>query len=153
MNSLRKVVKSDNGNAIASLDRRDVLRIKTIHVLSVGPVDRGNFVHDALLELANFRLSIATDYSRLWAIPKHERIHAVVIHCTFSLSELKDSCRLIRRRWPHAGILVVHQGEGFLDDALYDDRVAPTVAPEVLLTTIERLTEEEDWRRFGNAEL
>jgi hypothetical protein len=35
---------------------------------------------------------------------------------------------------------VVRNGEGFLEDALYDDRVGPTAAPEALLATIERLT-------------
>ena len=33
-----------------------------INVLSVGPVDHGSMVHDALLDGSNFRLTIATDY-------------------------------------------------------------------------------------------
>jgi hypothetical protein len=77
----------------------------------------------------------------------------VVLHDTFSSSELEDSCRFIRRRWPYAGILVVHRGEGFLDDALYDDRVVPNVAPEVLLSTIQRLTGSWQGWRSGDVEL
>jgi hypothetical protein len=96
-------------------------------------------VHDALLDGPNSRLSIAPDYRMLWVIPKQESIQVVILHNTLSLFELDDASRFIRRRWPHARILVLRRGEGFLDDALYDDRLAPTVVPEVLLTAIERL--------------
>jgi hypothetical protein len=111
---------------------------KTIHVLSVGSVDRGCMVHDTLLKGPKFRLSIATDYRALWAIPKQEPIQVVILHNTLSAIDLEDSCRFIRRRWPDAWILLIRTGEGSLDDALYDDRVLPAVAQEVLLSAIER---------------
>ncbi len=149
MNSPHKAVKKDEGKAIAHL----APRAKNIHVLSVGPMDRGSLVHDALLEMPDFRLSIATDYRELWVIPKHESIHLVILHNTFSLFELEDASRFIRTRWPPAKILIVRRGEGFLDDELYDDRVTPPASLEVLLSAIERLTSERDDRRFGNAEL
>jgi hypothetical protein len=153
MNSLHEVVKNDDGNAVASLARTDALREKVIHVLSLGPVGRGNLVHDALFELPSFRLSIVRDYRELWMIPKQKSIHVVILHNTISAPELEDAGRFIRRRWPHARILLVCAGPGLINDALYDDRVAPTVAPEVLLKAIERLIGGRDEQRFGIAEL
>jgi hypothetical protein len=122
----------------------------TIHVLSVGPVDRGSMVHDALLDGSNFRLTIAADYRELWGMPTQESIQVAILHSTLSTFELEAACRLIRRRWPYARILVVSRGESFLENALYDDRVAPTVALEVLLTTIEQLTCGLHQRRSGD---
>ena len=140
MSSLERVPNDVHENAIGNLDR-EVLRMpKTIHVLFVGPVAHGNMIHDVLLELPDFRLFIATDYPGLWAIPREEPIHVVVLHNTFSSSELEDSCRFIRRRCPHAGILLVHRGESSLEDALYDDCVVPNVAPDILLSTIQSNT-------------
>lgn len=152
MNSLGKVTNDVYVNAVESLARTALRMPKAIHVLSVGPVAHGNMVYDLLLELPDFRLSIATDYSGLWAIPSQQSIDVVVLHNTFSSSELEDSCRFIRRRWPHAGILLVHWGESFLEDALYDDRVVPDVAPEVLLSTIQRLKGRWQGRRSADVE-
>jgi hypothetical protein len=75
----------------------------------------------------------------LWEIPKEESIQVAILHNTLSPVELEDASRFIRRRWPHARILVLRRGVGLLDDALYDERVAPTVTPEVLLAAIEWL--------------
>ena len=153
MNSLGKVTNDVDESANGSAGRT-VLRMQmAIHVLSVGPVAHGNMVHDVLLELPNFRLSIARDYSGLWAIPKQELIHVAILHNTFSSSELEDLCRFIRRRWPHAGILMIHRGEGFLDDTLYDDRVVPNADPEVLLSAIQRLNGRWQGWRSGDVEL
>jgi hypothetical protein len=112
---------------------------KTIHIVSVGPVECGSMVHDALLDRISFRLSIATDYRKLWEVPAQEIIHVAVLHNTLSSFELEAACRLIRQRWPYAKILLVAKEESFLDDGLYDDR-APTAARDVLQNTIERLT-------------
>jgi hypothetical protein len=116
-------------------------------------MDFGCMVHDALLDGPNCRLSIAPDYRELWAIPKQESIQVVILHNTLSPFELEDASRFIRRRWAQARILVVRRGEGFLDDALYDDRLAPTVVPEVLLTAIERLAGGWHGWRSRDAEL
>lgn len=153
MNSLDKVTPSANGNTIQSLDRSILRATKTIHVLSVGSLAHGDMIHEVLLEIPDFRLSVATDYSRVWAISKQEPIDVVVLHNTFSSSELEDFCRLIRRRWPHAGIVLVHRGENFLEDNLYDDRVVPNAAPEVLLSTIQRLKGRWQGRRSEDVEL
>lgn len=142
MNKLCGVANFANENAIGTVSRRHTQMAVSIHVLSVGPVDRGSMVHDVLLQVPNFRLSIATDYRELWVIPKQGAIHLVILHNTLSTFELEESCRFIRQQWPHVRILVVRRGEGFLDDELYDDRVEPTVTPEILLTAIERLIGE-----------
>jgi len=109
-----------------------------IHVLSVGSVDCGSLVHDALLHGPSFHLTIATDCKQLWTIPRQESLQIVILHSTLTAFELEDVSRFIRQRWPLARILVLRSGEGFLDDALYDDRLAPTVAPDVLIAEIER---------------
>jgi len=141
MNRLCDVNPGSNESAIRTepLDRAHIRMSKTIHVISVGPVDCGSMVHDALLGGTSFHLSIATDYRKLWEMSAQESIHMAVLHDTLSSFELEAVCRLIRQRWPYAKILLVARGESLLDDGLYDDR-APTAAPDVLLTTIERLT-------------
>lgn len=151
MNSLGKVTESSNANTSQNLDRTILRMIKTIHVLSVGPLAHGDMIHDVLLEIPDFRLSVATDYPGLWAIRKQELIDVVILHDTFSASEIEDFCHLIRRRWPHAGIVFVHRGESFLEEALYDDRVVPNVAPEVLLSTIQRL--KGRWKGWGSEDV
>jgi hypothetical protein len=153
MNRLSVVATGVEETAIGSLDGRDVQIPKTIHVLSVGPVDFGSIVHDALLHGPNSRLSISPGCRELWVIPQKESIQVVILHDSLSSFELEDASRFIRRRWPHARILVLRRGEGFLDDALYDDRLVPTVVPEVLLTAIERLAGGWHGWRSRDAEL
>jgi hypothetical protein len=126
---------------------------KTIHVLSVGPVDYGSVVHDALLKGPKFRLSIATDYRELWVIPKQELIQVAILHNTLSAFELEDASRFIRQQWPNARILIIRRGVGSLDDALYDDRLAPNAAPELLLFAIERHTGKGHEWRYGDIEV
>jgi hypothetical protein len=139
MNRLCDLTTFANGNATITMNRRHFQIPIAIHVLSVGPVDRGSMVHDALLHEPNFHLSIATDYRELWRIPTQESVHIAILHNTLSAFEAEAACRLIRRRWLHARILVVSAIESKLEDALYDDRVAPSASSEVLFTTIERL--------------
>jgi hypothetical protein len=139
MNRLCDVTTFANDNAIVTMDRRHFHIAVAIHVLSIGPVDRGSMVHDALLHGPNFHLSIATDYRELWRMSMQESIQVAILHNTLSRFETEAVCRLIRRRWLHARILVVSAVESNLEDALYDDRVAPSVSSDVLFTTIERL--------------
>ncbi|MGD0940688.1 MAG: hypothetical protein ABR905_13370 [Terracidiphilus sp.] len=153
MSRLSSFAKGVEETSIGGLDGRDVQPPKAIHVLSVGPVDFGCMVHDALLDGPNPHLSIAPSYRELWAISKQESIQVVILHNTLSSFELEDASRFIRRRWPHARILVLHSGEGFLEDALYDERVALTVAPGVLLAAIERLAGGWQGQRSQDAEL
>jgi hypothetical protein len=147
MNRLCDVSKVVKESAIGSMNRRAPQMPKAIHVLSVGAAVCGSVVHDALLNGPRFSLYIATDYRELWAIPKHETIQVVILHNTLSSFELDDASRFIRQRWPHARILVVRNGEGFLDDALYDVRVVSNVDREVLRATFERLIGDwHEWR-------
>jgi hypothetical protein len=144
MNRLGNAVRSVNEAAIGSFNRREVRRPQAIHVLSIGPIDFGTMVHDVLRVGLKSSLSIAPDCRDLWVTPKQESIQVAILHHTLSLFELEDACRFIRQRWPYARILVLRQGEGFLDDGLYDERVAPDATPADLLMAIERLTRE--WR-------
>jgi hypothetical protein len=138
---------TENASETITLDRPHIRMPKTIHVLSVGPVDRGSMVYDALLDGASFRLTITTDYQKLWEMPTQESIQVAILHNTLSSFEIEAACRLIRRRWPPTRILVVSRGKSILDDGLYDDRVAHIAAPEVLLSTIERLAVGwHEWR-------
>src|SRR5580658_9012549 len=91
-------------------------------VLIVGSMDSNNGVRCALLGEPNLTISIVADYRELWTIPNQEIIHLFILNKTLSTIELEASSRLIRQRWPRAKILVVRHGEGFLEDALYDDR-------------------------------
>ncbi len=151
MNSLRQPVKIGDRFTITTLSQNDRQRDDAVHILCVGPVDRSYVVHDVLLKISNSQLSIVTDYRELWIFPKQEAIHLVIIHNTLSLVELEEACRYIRQQWSHARILVVRSGGSFLEDGLYDERVVPTVMPDVLLNTIERLTGISSAWRSGNA--
>jgi hypothetical protein len=153
MNRSYSKAKGVDQRANGSLDQRDHQMARTIRVLSVGPVDRGSMVHDVLLEGPRFRLSIATDYRELWAIHEHEDCQLAILHNTLAPFELEDASKFIRHRWPHARILVIRAGEDFLEDALYDDRVIPTVAREILFMTIEQLTAGWHEGRSGDGRL
>lgn len=125
-------------NAIGTLNTTHIQIAPAIRVVSVGPLDRGSWVHDALSGESNMRLTIATDVRQLWSMPNQESIQIAILHDTLSLLEFEAACRLIRRRWPHSKILVVSREESLLEDALYDDRVVPAAAPAILLGAIER---------------
>jgi hypothetical protein len=139
MNRLCNVTNGVDEEAMGSLNHKRLRIPKAIHVLSVGPMDCGSMVHDALLDGPNWRLTIATDSHELCVIPEEESIQVAILDNTLSEFELEDACLLIRQRWPLAKILLIGTGDGSHDYALYDDCVAPTAAPEFLLATIERL--------------
>jgi len=112
----------------------------SLNILSVGPASLSILVGDALSDSWKFQLTIAKDFRQLWLTPKDVCVDVAVLHCTLAPLELEDASRFIRRQWPSARILVIRPDSEFLDDALYDDRVLPAVASQVLLPTIERLT-------------
>lgn len=149
MNRSSKHAQIGGGNA--RLHQKCIQMEMHLRVLSVGSVDRGNIIHDALIEGPGFHLSIATDYWDLRAIPEQDDFQVAVLHNTLDLFELDDACRYIRHRWPHARILVIRADGGCLDDPLYDDRVAPAVAREALLTKIEQMSATPQDRRSQNA--
>jgi len=137
MDSVKTVCVSPS--ATPAMTGLEMMPAGTIHVLSVGPVERGCLVHDAILRQVHTRLSITPDYRRLWMLPKQESFHVAVLHNTLSQSELEETSQLIRRQWPHARILVIRYGEGFLDDALYDERLTPAAPVDTLHAAINRL--------------
>jgi hypothetical protein len=139
MSNLCEVTTFANDSAIGAIGRDLFQKTEAIRVLSIGPVEHGSLVHDALLNGPDFHLSIATDYRELWKIPAEESVHVAILHNTFSEFETEAACRLIRRRWIDARILIVSNEESNLEDALYDDRVVARVSSEILSATIERL--------------
>jgi hypothetical protein len=147
MNNLRKFVSFDAKNTHANPNRGDTLKAVAVHILYVGPLDRGSLVHDAMLDGPHFRLTLAPDYRELWRMPTQRSFQVAIVHNSHSMFETEAVCRLIRRRWPGTKILLVIGGSCFLEAVLYDDRVAPTVFPEVLLETIGRITGVPDEQR------
>lgn len=143
---------ADQG-AIDRLNERDMPRPMALHMLSVGPLESASILHDALFDRQNWRMTIAIETSELAVIPRQQSIHVAILHSALSALELLESCLFIRRQWPHAGIMVIRGGEGFLDDALYDDRQTPATAPHRLLASIEQLAAESIQRRSGNAQM
>jgi hypothetical protein len=83
----------------------------------------------------------------LFDIPRQESFEIAIIHQELSLSEFRESCAYIRRTWPCAKILVICAEAEVLDDPLYDDWVAPSHSPDVLLAIIERLAVCGETRR------
>lgn len=122
--------------------------IEKLRLVSIGPVDVSGALYDAMLDKHSFcstvpldrqTLWMIADHRELWLIPKHEVVHAAIVHEALNSFELDEVCRYIRRQWPAAKILVIRDGENFLEDALYDDRVMPDVPPQVLLQALEQL--------------
>jgi hypothetical protein len=138
-------VNVKNGeHSAASLGGVKMWGTKSTRVISVGPIERGCVVHEALRQRPDTHLSITPDYRRLWTIPKQERFQVVVLHNTLSERELEEISQFVRRQWPEARILVIRYGEEFLDDALYDERLMPGANAEMLHAAIDRLADE--WR-------
>jgi hypothetical protein len=109
-----------------------------VRVLFVGPQRAGDVVYDELAEGLNSAL-LASDHSKLSLYPIQEPIRLAVLHHRLSSYQLEYATRTIRHRWPRARILVLREGEDFLDDALYDDRLVPPTCPGVVLSTIQHL--------------
>jgi hypothetical protein len=61
---------------------------RAIHVLSVGSLDLGSMVHDALLEGPEFQLSIAMGYLDLCAMHEHGGFQLAVLHQTLVSRDL-----------------------------------------------------------------
>ena len=127
------------GIAIESPDGRDVSAARAIHVLFAGPLDFGSLIHDAMLDLPGFHLSITPDYHELWEIAEKEDYQVVILHSTLSSSELADATQIVRKRWPRARILVIRANMGSPEDSLHDDPTMPKAVPGVLLRRFARL--------------
>jgi hypothetical protein len=111
----------------------------TIRVVLVAPPEAHDAVRDLMLEGLCPTFLAVMDCKKLSSCSIPEPICLAVLHHRLSASELDDASRTIRRRWPRARILVIREGENFLDDALYDDQVAPPIVTGGLLATIRRV--------------
>jgi hypothetical protein len=109
------------------------------HVLLVGRSDHGG-VFDSLLSNSSFRFSLAADYRELWASPELKFLQLAILFDSLHSFELEASCRLIRRRWPKARILIFRNQMGSFDRSLYDVRLEPNVTAQILHATTLRLT-------------
>jgi hypothetical protein len=136
-----------NGNGIVNESEWIALRIgesgaapqvELRRVLLVGRADYSR-VFDCLLSISNFQFSFVADYRELWAAPPIETLQLAVLFDSLHSFELEASCRLIRRRWPKAQILIFRSRMESLDKSLYDVRLAPNVAPQVLNATTLKL--------------
>ena len=111
----------------------------TLRILSIGSSDPIHSAYDSFLKHHHCDISAATTLPELYAVPMSASWDIAVLLSTLSRKDLHESAYFVRRRWPSARILVIRADAQSLDDALYDDRVAPGVHPEVLLAAIQCL--------------
>lgn len=119
----------------------------TLRVLCVGSEDSMRAIYGALFGQREYELITATTYRELCAIPAHENFQIAVLNHTLSREDLVAIAQLIRLCWPSSRILVVCAAAPLIDDALYDDRVLPGLAPELLFAAMEHLLSGQHKRR------
>lgn len=120
-------------------------------VLSVGRMDEDVLIREPLDQWPGFSFFHANDYRQLWILSRRSSYDAVIFHNSLSYFELEEAARLVRRRWPSAGIVLVRSGEIMLDDPLYDQRVKPPANPSILLSALSKqahLTSEKHRPRW-----
>jgi hypothetical protein len=139
MDTMHEIARDDRREGVRAGNNQEVSNEKTICVLSIGLEVPNHVSHDALRGEPNLRCYGVSDCRDLSMIPEQTVIELAVLHCTLSPFELERASVTIRRRWPHARILVIRLGEDFLNDALYDQRIVPPVAPSELRATIKLL--------------
>ncbi len=109
-------------------------------VLSVGRMDEDVLIRLPLDEWPGFSFSHANDYLELWGLSRGHTYDAVIFHNSISRFELEEATRLVRRRWPSAGILLIRSGEITLRDPFFDQRMRPPVDPNSLMSVLSGLT-------------
>jgi len=135
--------REQDGEFTAATARNKPCATGMIHVLTVGPLERSCWIHDALLQEPQIWLSIAPDYKELWSRSREEAVQVFVLCETLAQSELEEASRLIRQRWPRARILAIRGEEESSDDPPYDKRLGPEVGSQELMLVIDRLGTEE----------
>ena len=113
--------------------------ISTLHVLSIGSQDTSTLIRDVLVLRTRCRLYVAASSWDLSVVLGAEEVDVAILHNTFPLRQLRVFAAYIRRRWPCAKILLVHEVEQKLDYALCDERITPSASPKSFLAAIERL--------------
>lgn len=120
--------------------------IEPIHILSIGQCKPCHTLSDELLDIPGFKVSSVLDYRELIQTIRYVPA-LVLVHDSLQPVELEDACRLVRQNWRFARILVIRDGEEFLEDALYDDRVLPDISGKDLIVKILFLVQTLDlWR-------
>lgn len=115
--------------------------INTLHVLFIGSPQAGAFLRKVPVLRSGCRFFVATSVPELSTAYGCEEIDVALFHKTFSLRELQLFAAFIRRRWPHAKILLILDSDEDPSYWMYDERIAPVASPELLLAAIERLAE------------
>jgi hypothetical protein len=110
-----------------------------VHVLAVGPIANLDPTYDKYFAERGFVLAIAAGYRDLLQTSEDRRCEVAVLQEALSQDELLEVAHFIRRRWPEAGIVIIRQEEWWLEDAIYDERVMPGAAAELMLSAVERL--------------
>jgi hypothetical protein len=123
-------------------------RIDVVRIVCIGQCRPHHFLSDEILDIPGFKISTELDYRKLGST-SHGIPALIVIHDSLPPAELADACRFIRRHWPLTRILVIHDGEEFLEDSLYDDRVGTGVTGRDLIARILFHIQTVDLWRLG----
>lgn len=114
---------------------------RRLKVLSVGSEILAKLVRETLLPCHRSCHSVAENYWQLCslALKEAEEVSLAILEVAGSARELRQRAELIRRRWPHAQILLIGDSVDDLDDPLYDARVPCETEPPDLRVVIEIL--------------
>ena len=130
-----------------SLSRASVVHvignIESIHIVCVGKCRPQHFIYNEILDIPGFTVSTVLDYREL-STAVLDMPAIVLTHDSRGAIEMEDTCRFVRRKWPISRILVIHDGEDFLEDALYDDRVGSDIVGKDLMIRILFLVQTLD---------
>ena len=141
------------GKAFARCESVQFLGLcEPVHLLFVGQGESDLSWNKVIEDVPGFKVSLVADCRDLWLLPDCGAPDIVVLLPALSLSELDDASRFIRQRWSGVRILVVREGENFLEDALYDDRVFPRESADVLFSRIFQLARQIDFWRFEDGD-
>lgn len=143
MNPHFKLANASGAGNGRSAGWREAVSIAPACVLSVGSILAANSIDELLVREPHTRHIAASGCSDLYAIPQDADLRLVILNESLTPFELDIAGRLVRRRWPGARILVIRTGQFFLEDALYDERIASPAHPDVLHAAIQRNL----WRR------
>ena len=131
----------DSLHSSQSFPSGDIEMLGGLKVLSVGSSELTNLVRGALIHSESPTQLVAESFWDLCSHSLHEglEVSIAVIKSEGNRRELEGKAQQIRRRWPHAGILLVCSSPDALDDHLYDERVPAGISPQDLLTAIRNL--------------
>jgi hypothetical protein len=138
MNNTNEISRSSGSNSVMSGAPASEVAIGAAYLIVVGRTKYDAIFDSLLSNSARLRLLSAADYRELWAIPHNISPRLTVLYDTLHSFELEASCRLIRRRWPAARILVIRSKIEKLEKSLYDFHLSPSVPASALLTSIRK---------------